>query len=103
VENAVREARAFHRLGIPPIEVTQDDSAHGGLQYVIGVSPCQIDFLTTLPGIPDFDEAWAERSTGSEGGIPIHFLGRSQLIMAKSNAGRPQDMADIDEIRRADP
>ena len=102
VENAARVARAFRKFGVPLIEVTQDDFAHEGLQYVIGASPCQIDFLTSLPGIPDFDLAWKERSTASSGGVPIHFLGKSQLIAAKRNAGRPQDMADLDEIRRAD-
>lgn len=101
VENAVRVARAFQKFGIPLIEVTQDDFAHEGLQYVIGVSPCQIDFLTTLPGIPGFDVAWQERSTATSEGVPIHFLGKSHLVLAKQGAGRPQDLADLDEIRRA--
>jgi hypothetical protein len=30
------------------------------------------------------------------------YLGKSQLISAKQNAGRPQDLADIEEINRAD-
>jgi hypothetical protein len=102
VENAARVARALRKFGIPLIEVTQDDFAHEGLQYVIGVSPCQIGFLTTLPGIPDFDVAWQERSTATSEGVTIHFLGKSHLVLAKQGAGRPQDLADLDEIRRAD-
>jgi hypothetical protein len=101
-ENAARVARAFHKFGIPLIEVTQDDFAHDGLQYVIGVSPCQIDFLTSLPGFSDFDSAWHDRSTAVSEGVTIHFLGKAQLIHAKQTAGRPQDLADLDEIRRAD-
>lgn len=101
-ENAARVARAFRKFGIPLIEVTQDDFAHEGLQYVIGVSPCQIDFLTSLPGIQDFSAAWQDRSTAISEGVPIHFLGKPQLLLAKQMAGRPQDMADLDEIRRAD-
>src|SRR6478752_1482529 len=57
-ENAARVARAFHEFGLPLIEVTQDDFAHPGLQYVVGASPCQIDFLTSLPGLPDFNTAF---------------------------------------------
>lgn len=100
-ENSVRIGRAFRRFGIPLIEVTQDDFSRGGLQYVIGVSPCQIDFLTSLPGLPDFDAAWQNRSTEIVAGIEIHHLGKSDLITAKQTAGRPQDLADIDELRRA--
>ena len=101
VENAERVARAFRRFGVPLMEVTQDDFAKEGLQYVIGVSPCQIDFLTSLPGTPDFETAWKSRATGTGEGIPIHFLGKADLIIAKQTAGRLQDLADIEEIQRA--
>jgi len=100
-ENATRIARAFRRFGIPLIEVTQDDFAVEGLQYVIGVSPCQVDFLTSLPGAPDFATAWNHRSTETPEGVPIHFLGKADLIRAKQTAGRPQDLVDVDELRRA--
>ena len=100
VENASRIARAFRRFGIPLIEVTQDDFAHEGLQYVIGVSPCQVDFLTSLPGAPDFETAWNSRAAGTGEGIPIYFLGKADLIAAKQTAGRLQDLADIEEINR---
>lgn len=101
VENAARVARAFREFGLPLIEVTQDDFTREGLQYVVGVSPCQIDFLTSLPGLPDFQSAWNSRATGRVDGIPIHYLGKSDLIRAKQTAGRPQDLADLDELRRA--
>ena len=100
-ENSFRVARAFHRFGLPLIEVTREDFAGPGLQYVIGVSPCQIDFLTSLPGFDDFDAAWANRCSAEADGIPIHFIGKTDLITAKTIAGRPQDLADLDELRRA--
>jgi len=31
----------------------------------------------------------------------MHYLGRSALVKAKKRAGRPQDLADLDELRRA--
>jgi hypothetical protein len=100
-ENAARIARAFHQFGIPLIEVTQDDFANEGLQYVIGAPPCQIDFLTSLPGAPDFVSAWKTRSTGMVDGIPVHYLGKADLISAKLTAGRQLDLSDLDELRRA--
>ena len=102
VENAARVTKAFARFGIPLIEVTEEDFASEGLQFVIGVSPCQIDFLTSLPGAPDFDRAWEDRSVEKAEGFELFFLGKDALVMAKENAGRPQDLADLDELRRAD-
>lgn len=102
VENAVRVARAFHEFGIPLIEVTQADFELEGLQYVIGAAPCQIDFLTSLPGSSAFDQAWKNRSTKSSEGIKVHYLGKCDLIAAKQSAGRPQDLADLDELRRSE-
>jgi len=102
MENAARVAKAFQKFGIPLIEVTQQDFELEGLQYVIGVSPCQIDFLTSLPGAPSFEAAWQNRSTGYEDGIPIEFLGKDELIATKRTASRMQDLADIEEIARFD-
>ena len=102
-ENAARVARDFFKFGLPLVEVTQEDFESEGLQYVVGVSPCQIDFLTSLPGTHGFESAWAARVIGMMDGIPIHFLGKSDLITAKQTAGRPQDLADLDELRRAGP
>ncbi|MFK7911900.1 MAG: nucleotidyltransferase [Akkermansiaceae bacterium] len=102
VANAERIARAFHRFGIPLIEVSQSDFESEGLQYVIGAPPCQVDFLTSLPSVPDFDKAWEQRSTQNVDGIPVHYLGRDDLITAKKSAARPQDISDLDELDRAD-
>ena len=100
IENAKRISRAFLKFGLPMIEVTQDDFANEGLQYVVGVSPCQIDFLTSLPGAPDFEKSWEARSTHLTEGINIHYLGKPDLITAKQTAGRPQHLADLDELSR---
>lgn len=101
-ENAERIARAFNRFGVPMIEVTQKDFENEGLQYVIGVSPSQIDFLTSLPCPFSFEDAWAAKTEGEAGGFKVFFLGKDELIIAKKTAGRLQDLADIEEIRRAD-
>ncbi len=98
-ENAKRIARAFNRFGLPLVEVTEQDFAEDGLQYAIGMPPSQIDFLTSLPGA-DFPSAWEARVEGMSDGLLIPFLGIPHLIAAKTLAGRPQDLADLDELRR---
>ena len=100
--NAVRISKAFRRFGIPLIEVTQEDFEEPGLQYAVGVQPSMIDFLTSLPGIPSFDDAWETKTTSTIGDFNIHFLGKDSLITAKKTSGRLLDLADIEEIERAD-
>ena len=48
-ENAKRIAKAFLIFGVPMVGVTQADFEKEGLQYLIGMPPSQIDFLTSLP------------------------------------------------------
>lgn len=101
-ENSWRVAKAFFKFGLPLIEVTREDFAKEGLQNVVGVSPCQIDFLTSLPGPFNYESAWASRFSADLDGISVHFLGKNELLAAKKLAARPQDLAAIDEIRRAE-
>ena len=99
-ENARRVCRAFVRFGVPMVEITESDLAGEGLQYAIGLPPTQIDFLTSLPGA-DFASAWQDRVVGKVDDISVPFIGVVQLVSAKRAAGRPQDLADLDELRRA--
>ncbi len=80
--------------------VIQDDFATLGTQFNLGVAPCEIDFLTTIPGL-EFHSAWENKVTSMENDFPNHYLGKSDLITAKQTAGRLQDLADIDELLRA--
>ena len=99
-ENATKLMRAFRKFGIPLIGVTADDFATPGTQFNLGVAPCEIDFLTTIPGL-EFSDAWENRVTSVEDDFPILYLGKADLILAKQTSGRLQDLADIDELRRA--
>lgn len=99
-ENARKLMRAFRLFGIPMTGVTQEDFATPGTQFNLGVPPCEIDFLTTIPGL-EFSPAWGNKVVSEENDFPIHYLGKLDLIRAKQTAGRPQDLADLDELRRA--
>lgn len=102
-ENAHRIARAFSRFGLPFMGgVTVDDFSRPGLQYAIGRPPSMIDFLTSLPDL-DFQECWENRVVAKDEGITILFLSKEDLIIAKETAGRAQDIADLEELKRAEP
>ena len=49
----------------------------------------------------DFDEEyWHALREEIAPGIPVRILRLSTLLRLKQDAGRPQDLADIDELRR---
>jgi hypothetical protein len=100
-ENARRIARAFAEFGLPMHDFTIDDLADEGFQFFVGVSPVAFDFLTTIKAL-DFDSAWPNRVISDEDGIPITYLGKTDLIIAKKAVGRDRDLHDIEEIQRAD-
>ncbi|NLT69805.1 MAG: hypothetical protein GXX91_03825 [Verrucomicrobiaceae bacterium] len=60
-----------------------------------------IDFLTSIPGLT-FEECWNNRVIANETDLSVLFLSKKDLIEAKRTAGRLQDLADIEELERAD-
>lgn len=99
-DNATRVMAAFEEFGMPLIDVSPSDFATESFQYMIGRAPVLFDFLTSLPEL-NFPECWNERTTDDQESSPIFYLSRKDLIRAKETAGRPQDLADLDDIRRA--
>ena len=51
---------------------------------------------------PVFEPVWNDRETVSLGEIAIKIVSKKGLITMKNVAGRPQDIADIDALRRLD-
>lgn len=98
-ENAKKLMHAFAHFGIPLSGVTQEDFSTEGTQFSIGVPPCEIDFLTSIPGL-NFSPAWQNKETCTSNDFPAHYVSKQDLITAKKTAGRPQDLADIDELQR---
>lgn len=102
VANSSRLMKAFIQFGVPMIGVTQQDFTEPQVQYTIGVSPCMIDFLTSIPGL-EFDPCWESKTTCTSNGFSVYYLNKQDLIKSKQVAGRLQDLADIEELNRANP
>ena len=98
-ENAKKLMRAFRIFGVPMLNLSPEDFTTPGTQLSLGVAPCEIDFLTTISGL-DFESAWVNRVISEEEDFSIPYLGKTDLILAKQTAGRLQDLADIEELRR---
>jgi hypothetical protein len=99
--NSQRIGKAFMKFGVPLVEVTLEDFASDGLQFMIGIEPNAIDFLTTIPGLA-FSDAWVNRVVDESLGFPVFYMSKPDLITAKLASGRQVDLADVEELRRSD-
>jgi hypothetical protein len=63
----------------------------------IGLPPRRIDILTSISGV-EFEAAWEGRVLHDVDGLPVPFLGRSELVRNKRAAGRAKDLADLDAL-----
>ena len=101
-QNARKVFAALAQFGASLAGITAADFAERGPVFRMGREPVSVDILTEIPGI-DFDEAWQRRVrdlVGPASGLQANFISANDLIAAKLAAGRPQDIADVDAIRK---
>lgn len=88
-------------LGSDAPNITEAKLMDSRTLIVLGVAPVRIDVLTSIDGVPSFGAAWKRRADGAYGGAQAHFISLDDLMASKLAAGRPQDLADLDVLRRA--
>jgi hypothetical protein len=101
--NAQATYAALAAFGAPLQGIRPEDFADHGSFFRFGRDPYRFDILPDIPGV-DFEAAWGRRLEGvidPKSGLKAFFISASDLIAAKLAAGRPQDLADADAIRRA--
>jgi len=99
--NAERLLQALDDFGFGSLDLSPEDFASPGKIVQLGYEPNRVDFITSL-GAVGFEEAWAGRVEGRYGDQPVFFLGLRELIRAKEDAGRPQDLGDLDWLRQVE-
>lgn len=97
-ENASRLMAAFRQFGLPLVEIEEADFAVPGTQYMIGVPPVAIDFLTSI-GEFNFEACWNRRVPDDIDGTPVAYLGRDDLVASKEITRRDQDLADLRKLK----
>lgn len=94
-ENAGRVAAALRDFGFPnatPALFTEPD------QIVrMGVPPLRIEILTGIDGV-EFDSCYQRRISVRTENIEMPVIRLEDLIANKKAAGRPKDLADLDEL-----
>lgn len=98
--NAERILTALKVFGFAAMGLTQSDFESPDQVVQLGVPPVRIDLITSLTGV-SWDEAWAGRTAGNYGDIPVYFIGREQFIANKRVTGRTKDLADLEMLGEA--
>jgi predicted nucleotidyltransferase len=96
-ENSVRIMNALHDFGFGNAGIPQDGFSKRGTAITLGVQPNQIDLLTSV-GITDDDTIFERAVDGKLDGISVKYISVGDLVKAKREAGRPKDLADINEL-----
>jgi len=101
--NAQATFAALASFGVPLQGIGPEDFAQQGAFFRFGRNPHGIDLLPDIPGI-DFESAWERRVEGAidpKSGLKAYFISAPDLIASKLAAGRPQDLADAEAVRKA--
>jgi len=101
--NAQATYAALASFGAPLGGIRPEDFAERGSFFRFGRDPHGFNILPDIPGV-DFEAAWERRVEGvidPKSGLKAVFISAPDLIAAKLAAGRPQDLADADAIRKA--
>jgi hypothetical protein len=101
--NAKTTYGALAAFGAPLQGIRPDDFTDRNSFFRFGRDPKGFDILPAIPGV-DFDAAWERRVEiviDPATGLKANFISADDLIASKLASGRPRDLADVDELRKA--
>jgi predicted nucleotidyltransferase len=99
LENAIRLRQALLQFGGWVEGMTLEHFTTERTMFQIGLPPCRVDFLTSIPGL-EFDSAYAARKVADIDGLAIPLIALPDLITAKRASGREQDLRDVAGLER---
>jgi hypothetical protein len=100
-ENAEGVYAALKEFGAPLQNLAPEDFEQKEYFYQMGIPPLRVDIMMSIPGI-EFEEAWKNRVAVDLNDIGMFFISRSDLIRSKEASGRPQDILDAENLRKAE-
>lgn len=98
-ENGERIIAALKQFGFGKMELAASDFLKPEQVIQLGRVPNRIDLLTSISGV-SAERAFSGRITADLDGLPVAFLSKELLIANKRAVGRPQDLADLNELER---
>ena len=100
-ENALATYKALAEFGAPLADFTVKDFADGKTISRFGVPPICFEVIQQIDGV-DFASVYADSvPVVIDGEVTTRYISAEHLIANKLAAGRPQDLADVAAVRRA--
>ncbi len=100
-ENSEAIFRALSDFGAPLAGVEPADFTDRKTYFQMGEPPLRVDILQVLSGV-NLEESWEGRTYGVvDGAFEVPIIAVDKLVAKKLAAGRPRDLLDVEEIRRA--
>ena len=98
-DNAEKMLKVINEFGFDSLNLTKDDFLKPDFITQLGYEPLRIDILNDLDGV-DFKIAWQNKRMVTMQEESVAFIGYYELLKVKAKAGRPQDIADIDKLKK---
>jgi hypothetical protein len=96
-DNARRLVTALGQFGFASLGLTDEDFLDPGTIIQLGNPPNRIDLLMTITGV-EFDSCFESRIVTLVDDVEINFIDLENLRRNKQAVGRPQDLADLDNL-----
>ncbi len=96
-ENADKVLKALGKFGFGSLDLKPDDFLEGDQIIQLGYPPNRIDILTTLKDLK-FKDCYKARVDVEIQGLHINFIDIENLKKNKRATGRPQDLADAENL-----
>jgi hypothetical protein len=93
--NAKAVYKSLKEFGAPLEGMTEKDFSEEGYFFQMGVAPVRLDILMGIPGVV-FEDCWKRHTLVDFDGLPVRFISKQDLILAKRASGRPQDLFDAE-------
>jgi hypothetical protein len=97
-ENVEKLIRALKQFGFGSLGLTPDDFLTPDQVIQLGYPPNRIDLLTSFKGV-DFKNAYESRVQIEIDGLLADFVDLENLKKNKASTGRPQDIADLENLK----
>ena len=92
--------KSLKEFGAPLKGVKPDDFMNTNMVYQIGVPPVRIDIMIGLPQL-NFGRAWKKRIKTQYDRVSINIIGIDELMKAKKQAKRKQDLLDLEALNKS--
>jgi len=98
--NLERVAAALEQFGAPARAIADVKTCAESEIVWFGSPPGRVDLFKSIPGV-EFAEAYANRVSIRLRDVTASVISIGDMIRAKTAAGRPRDLLDVDALRAA--